>query len=214
MKRFFLSIALLGCLSQWAGAGDICPNCARPSRGAMPETKFAPLSDTSLFQLGGRWTNDWGEEVTLDSHPGRVQVVTLFFAHCSSACPWLVFKMKQLERALAPALRSQVAFTLVSFDSERDTPAVLHDYRRSRQLGPNWTLLHGSAGDVLELAAALDVKFRRESSGQFQHSNVISVLNQNGEIARQETGLTLDSGALAREIEELLKTRGDAHAAH
>jgi len=212
MKSLLALAIAIGFLAARAEAGDACPNCAARSGGIAGEAGHGAISDKSVYQLSNQWTNDYGQMTTLGSAKGRIQVVTMFFSHCSYACPLLVYKMQQLEAALPAANRSQVAFTLVSFDTERDTPAVLHDYRQSHQLGTNWTLLHGSASDVLDLAAALDVKFKQNSSGQFLHSNLITILNQDGEIAIQETGLNLDTGALPLEIQRLAKKEGMEHA--
>ena len=46
----------------------------------------------------------------------------------------------------------------------------------------SWTLLHGEPDDVLELAALLGLKFKEDANGQFAHSNVITILNAQGEI--------------------------------
>ena len=40
-----------------------------------------------------------------------------------------------------------------------------------------------------ELAALLGVKYKQEAGGMFAHSNLITVLNQEGEIVHQRAGL-------------------------
>lgn len=166
------------------------------------------LPENSIYQINGQWTNDYGVAVTLAAQKGRFQVVTMFFSHCQYACPLLVEKMKRLEAALPANLRGDVVFTLVSLDAELDTPAALHNYREQHKLGPKWTLLHGSADEILDLAAVLDVKFRKAGIGQFQHSNLITVLNKDGEIACQESGLSLDTAELVRQIEASSRNPG------
>jgi protein SCO1 len=92
---------------------------------------------------------------------------------------------------------------LVSFDTERDTPAALHQYRLQHDLAAErWTLLHGSNDDVLELAALLGVKFKKDAQGQFMHSNVLTILNSQGEIAFQETGLNPSTERMAEKLTE------------
>src|SRR5262249_5586746 len=103
--------------------------------------------------------------------------------------------------ALPENLRTNVGFVLVSFDSERDTPAALHKYRLEHQLDSGrWTLLHGKPDDVLELSALLGVKFKKDAQGQFMHSNVITFLNSEGEISFQETGLNLSPAVVAQKL--------------
>ncbi len=176
-----------------------CCCCAAPLAAAKP------LADKSLYQLDTTWTNDAAKPVKLDSLRGRPQVVAMFFASCHYTCPLLVHQMKTLEASLPADLRGKVGFTLVSFDSQRDTPAALNLYRTQQKLSPdNWTLLRGNASDVLDLAALLGVKFKQDAQGDFSHSNVITLLNAEGEIIYQQTGLTPESQEFANRIEKLV----------
>jgi protein SCO1/2 len=112
--------------------------------------------------------------------------------------------MQQIEAALPPGVRTNVGFTLVSFDSKRDTPVALKDYRSLHQLSPvNWTLLNGNPDTVLDLAALLGVQFKEDAQGNFSHSNVITLLNAEGEIVRQQVGLGTDDHELVQAIEQL-----------
>jgi protein SCO1/2 len=67
-------------------------------------------------------------------------------------------------------------------------------------LGDDWVLLHGQSDDVRELAMVLGVKFAKDSRGQFAHSNLITVLNPEGEIAFQRAGLTGDISAAIKAL--------------
>jgi len=151
------------------------------------------FSDTSLYQLDSTWTSATGKKLRMGEFKGQVQVVTMFFARCEVACPILIHDMKCIEAALPATLRTNVGFLLVSFDSERDTPEALHAYSQRVELDTNrWTLLRSSPDDVLEFAALLGIKFKKDSRGQFAHSNVITVLNAAGEIVFQQIGLNQD----------------------
>jgi protein SCO1/2 len=155
--------------------------------------KAAAYADTSVYQVDSIWTNDEGKEMKLGALQGKTQVLTMFFASCEYACPALVHDMRKMEEALPPEVRKQVHFTLVSFDSERDTPAALHAYRQRMGLdAADWTLLRGKPDDVLELAALLGVKFKKDARGQFAHSNMITILNPQGEISYQHLGINQD----------------------
>lgn len=113
----------------------------------------------------------------------------MFFASCGYACPLLVTDMQAIRAQLPAAVRDRAAFVLVSFDVERDTPAALRLYREQRGLDDGWTLLHGDADAVRELAALLGVKYKQEADGMFSHSNLVTVLNPEGEIVHQRSGL-------------------------
>ncbi len=167
-----------------------------------------PFTDKSLYQLESTWTNDLGHAVKLAELHVRVQVVAMFFASCTYACPVIVQDLKRIEAGLPKDLRAKVGFTLVTMDTERDTPSALHSYRAARKLPQDrWTLLRGTPDDTLELAALLGVKFRRESTGQFSHSNLITILNEQGEIIHQIAGLNQDMDEALRPIKKAVADR-------
>ena len=187
VAMFVMAAALAlgsGCGTGGHRTGASMPVCCSNQLAAV-----VPLRDKSIYQVDSSWTNDLGSTVALSSLRGRPQVVTMFFARCEYACPVLVHDMKRIEAALPEVLRKRVGFVLVSFDTERDTQAALAGYRRAHELAAGWTLLRGASDDVLELAALLGVKYRKDSRGQFDHSNLITVLNAEGEVAFQQVGL-------------------------
>jgi protein SCO1/2 len=114
----------------------------------------------------------------------------MLYTSCEYACPILLSVVQNIEKALPPAVRDQVGFVAVSFDPERDTPEMLKAYGAKHHLdSQRWTLLHGQSDDVLELAVLLGVKYKKDHQGGFAHSNLITVLNQAGEIVYRHTGL-------------------------
>lgn len=143
----------------------------------------------SLYQLEATYTGDDGRPFTLGQLRGRPVVLAMFFASCTYACPMIVADMSRIRDGLPADLRDRAALVLVSFDIARDTPEVLKRYRKDRQLNNQWTLLRGNDDAVRELAALLGVKFKQEADGQFAHSNLISILNAEGEVVHQRAGL-------------------------
>ena len=162
----------------------------------------APLSDRSLYQIDSSWANDAGAMLKLAELRGKPLVVSMFFASCQFTCPVLVNDMKRIESALPENVRTNVGFLLVSFDSERDTPETLAQYRKIHGLGAHWTLLRGAPEDVLEFANLLGIKFKKDLRGQFAHSNVITVLDSGGEIVRQIAGLNRDTAETVAAVEQ------------
>jgi protein SCO1/2 len=179
-----LSTTLFAAEPKTSAAKEELPPCCRKLDATTP------LSDKSLYQLDSVWTSDVGTKTRLAVLKGRPQVMAMFFSHCEYACPVLVHDMKRIEAALPEALKGKVDFALVSFDTERDSPSVLKAYREKEHLSvKNWSLFTGKADDVRELAALLGVNYQKDSKGQFAHSNLITILNAEGEIAYQLTGL-------------------------
>jgi protein SCO1 len=200
MKTFPILLLLL-----WTSILSIS-RAEATNQPACCKKELAPagrLSDTSLYQLTSSWTDDASNSVKLQTLAGRPQIVVMFFATCVSACPILVHDLKKIEASLPENICTNVGFTLVTFDSERDTPKVLANYRKRHSLPSNWTLLRGEPDDVLELAALLGVKFKKDPSGQFAHSNVITILNSQGEITTQIKGLNTDPTIAAAAVQSL-----------
>ena len=176
----FLFTAVLTSAAAPAKKDDAC---------CQPPLAAAPFTKDSLYQLDAKFTDDSGHAFALGSLRGRPVVLTMFFSSCGYACPLLVADMQRIREKLPAGVRERAAFVLVSFDSARDTPAALAQFRAERSLDVQWTLLHGDADSVRELAALLGVKYQQEADGAFSHSNLITILNPAGEIAHQRTGL-------------------------
>jgi protein SCO1/2 len=158
-----------------------------------------------LYQLDSTWDSDAGRTIRLEVLRGRPQVVAMFFTQCEFACPLLVNDMKRIEAALPESIRQQTDFLLVSFDSARDTPEVLRAYRSRLKLPlERWTLLTGRPEDIRELAALLGVNYRQDARGQFAHSNLITLLNAEGEVIAQQNGLNLAPDDMAQKLTRLL----------
>lgn len=196
-----LILSLVACVNQPEDAKSSC--C---SEVAAPAENASPLSDASLYQIESTWTNDSGKALAFSDLKGQPQLVTMFFSRCEFACPILVHDLERIAKALPETVRSEVGFTLVSFDTARDTPEALKKFRATRRVASDWNLLTGNPDDVLELAALLGVKYKEDSRGQFAHSNIITLLNADGEIVRQQVGLSQSVDEIVRAIELLAKT--------
>lgn len=184
-----------GATNETAG---VLPPCCRP---LAAQTNY---TDKSLFLLDSTWTSDTGRSVKLGVLRGKPQVVAMIFASCQFTCPLTVSDLQRIEAALPPDLRTNVGFTLITFDSVRDTPKVLHAYRAEHGLSTqNWTLLRGEPDDVQELAALLGVVYRQDAKGDFAHSNLITVLNAEGEIVLQQPGINLPPDEIVAKLEAI-----------
>jgi len=161
-----------------------------PASCSCKEQAGAPFTKESIYQLDERFRDDAGRVFSLGSLRGRPVVIDMFFTSCGYACPLTVTDMLAIQSRLPAEVRARAAFVLVSFDSAGDTPAVLAKYRAQRILDGQWVLLNGDEGAVRQLAALLGVNYRREADGSFTHSNVLSVLNRQGELSYRRVRLS------------------------
>ena len=193
-----LALSAANALAATNEVAEVLPPCCRP---LAAQTNY---TDKSLFLLESVWTSDANRQVKLGVLRGRPQVVAMFFASCQFTCPLTVSDLLRIEAALPENLRTNTDFLLVSFDSERDTPAALKAYRAKRELSnQNWTLLRGEPDDVRELAALLGVIYKRDANGDFAHSNVITVVNAEGEIIFQQPGLNLPPDEIVAKLKSI-----------
>jgi len=157
------------------------------------EEDAGEYSENSIYQLESEWTNQWGKKFSLGELEGSPVVLTMFFASCTYACPILINDMKKIENEIPEEELSSYKFVLVSIDPERDTPEKLEKFAEEKNLdAKRWTLLTGSSDDIMELAALTGFKYKKDKSGDFSHSNLITFLNKEGEILHQQFGLNQD----------------------
>lgn len=160
----------------------------------------APLTGTSILQLGTSWKNQHGENINLKDLQGKNRLVAMIFTRCETACPLIVEDLKGIAAELDSKSSYPIEVSIFSLDSFRETPKSLLDFAAKRKLPSHWTLLTSNAEAVAELAAALGVRYKRLQNGDFIHSNVIYFLNKSGEIAAKKEGLRTPSGDFIKQI--------------
>ena len=168
---------------------------------------LAPAShtDLSIYQLQSNWRDDTNAIRSIADLRGKPVVVLMIYTSCQYVCPVLVADAKRIEAALDANKRDLVTFALFSFDPARDTPDKLADYRRKRHLAAdNWVLFTASDDEVLELAAVLGVRFKPDGRGDFQHSNLITVLDADGVIRHRQAGMGQQREETIRVLKDLL----------
>lgn len=184
-----------------------CSNRSEQSAftGQVAKQNIAPvgtISSESLYQIPDTFATQDGKKVILSQFSGEPTVVGMIFTHCTYACPRLTADIKNVEEKLGKE-SNKVNFLLVSFDSERDLPSQLKQFAESQNLDNNWTLLHGNEDAVRTLSVLLNVQFQKDASGNFSHSNVISVLDKNGVLAYQKEGLNGDPSEIINTLKQL-----------
>ncbi len=163
-----------------------------------------PLSGTSVYNLTSRWTNQDGKSVMLDSLRGEPVVVAMAYTSCKDICPMIVADMVAIEDRAKQASITGIRFAFFSLDSAIDTPERLTAYAKDHGLDPaHWTLYHGDDKAVRELAAALGVRYRRDASGGFDHSAIISILDADGAIVAQQPDAQVNTEEMVKKITAL-----------
>lgn len=159
----------------------------------------------SLHDLDIRWHDQDGKVRTIADLNDGPLVVAMIYTTCVHTCPLIIADLKQLEAALTQEQRAGVRFVLVSMDPERDTVEQLATFARDARLDTaRWTLLTGSSADVRMTAAALGIRYRAGASGDIDHSNAITILDAEGEVAYKQRGVGNGTDAARQALIRLL----------
>jgi len=147
------------------------------------------LPGDSFYRLNPRLTDQDGHPFELASLQGGPVLVSMFYSSCEMVCPVLFETIKQTVRSLPAAMGDRIRILMVTFDPERDTVAVLKETAQKHGCDKQWTLVRGSDANVRQIAAALGVQYRRLSSGEFNHSASVLLLDAQGRIAMRSGSL-------------------------
>ena len=147
-------------------------------------------SNDSIYQLRTIWKDQFGKSVQLNCFLGKKVILAMFYTRCPTACPIIVNELQRLQAAIPQKYLDNYRFVLVSVDPKRDTPEILKKYADERNLNLGiWSLITGSKYQIAELAQIIGFKYKENQSGMFTHSNLITFINQKGEIQNQSEGL-------------------------
>lgn len=168
---------------------------------ALAEPTYPPQS---IYHLDAALTDQSGKQVGLDIQRGHPVLVTMFYANCPMTCPMLIDTLRAIERAVPQAQRSNLRVLMISIDAQRDTPEKLRQLADQRRMDlSRWTLVRADPATVRKIAALLNVQYRQLPDGNYNHSNVISLLSSQGEIIAQSSMLGKADESLIQALAEL-----------
>lgn len=185
-----------------------CPVCNMDLKPMQTSKKVLSdpneISESSIFNLTSKWNTEEGEAIELKDLKGKTLVMVMIYTTCKAACPRLVADMRSIEEQIPDEFIKDINFVMVSIDPETDTPKRLKEFAIENFMdGEQWTFLQGSVDNVREFANVLAVKYKEISPMDFSHSNIISVINPQGELQHQQEGLGVDNKETISKIIEL-----------
>ena len=109
--------------------------------------------DTAWHQVKNlHFTNQLGQQVSLDDLKGKILVIDFFFTHCPSLCPRLAIAMKKLQNSF-PNNDSIVQFVSISIDPEHDSLQQLRGWAKRFNVNPDsWWLGTGNRDSIYNFA--------------------------------------------------------------
>lgn len=167
------------------------------SASAAPE-----YPSQSIYNLAASLTDQAGERRSLDSYRGHPVLITMFYSSCPNACPLLIDTLRAVESVVPAPRRAQLRVLMISIDPEHDTVANLAALARTRHVDVSrWTLARTDAATVRKIAAVLNIQYRQLPDGDYNHSSIVTLLSEQGEIVLQSSVLGKVDGALLAAIE-------------
>ena len=144
----------------------------------------------SIYQLDARLTDQAGQAQGLDLYRGSPVLITMFYGSCQATCPMIIDTLRATERALGPEKATPLRVLMISIDPQRDTTEALRQLAATRRIDTaRWTLASTDAATVRDIAALLDLQYKKLPGGEFSHSTVIALLSTRGEIEARATTL-------------------------
>lgn len=169
-----------------------------------PQNEDTILSDESVFNLESRWIKQNKDSLSLKDLSNKITVAAMVFTHCGLACPRIVADMQRIEQAFKPQELEHIQFLLISMDPERDTPERFIQFSKEHQLNDSWICISSDENATMEIANVLNVRVKKISGGNFDHSNIIHLLDKNGNIIFQQNGLAQEPEQMIKQIKRLL----------
>ena len=200
-RRVFLMVGA-GLLMGQGGVALAASPAASP---AAPATQTTALPRNSMYQLQVGLTDQDGHAVRWEDSAGPAggatpqrgpRIVSMFYSNCDMVCPMLFEAIRVIEGKLPEPQRKRLQVGLITLDPARDNVATLKKTAAQRGGDPErWHLYRTNAADVRKVAGVLGVQYRRLSSGEFNHSTPIILLDGQGvELARTENIAKPDAG--------------------
>ncbi|MFO7800289.1 MAG: SCO family protein [Rhodohalobacter sp.] len=148
-----------------------------------------------------------------EEYNGNIMLVGYVYTHCPDICPMITYNMRDVQRALPD--QGDFMLVSVSFDPERDTPAILKDYADNYSLDQsNWKLLTGGKSEVESLLETLSIitvktptRFSEEDKPVYfiDHTDRVTLIDRDGNVRKHYSGSEFNADEVKNDILRLLK---------
>lgn len=184
---------------------------ALPVLGIIAFATFQPILVLPRMGLGPGFglIDQTGGRLTNEDLRGHIVLYNFTYTNCTSPCPQSSAAMQAVYRALPTIdLRGiPVDLVTISFDPERDNPAVLADY--AAQLGAEKDKWHFLSGEAMALkyviGGGFGVYYQADEAGTFTFEPTLALVDGAGIIRAKYRTATPDPAMLARDLALIAK---------
>lgn len=144
-----------------------------------------------------------GKKIQLNEFKGKPLVVSFIYIHCSQTCPAITANLQKVARE-GEKIQSQFNILTISFDPENDTPQKLklHKNRFANEF-KNWRFAISDKQTIEKLADKLRFYYKKVND-DFEHTNLVTILDKDGKIYRQVYGVNFSANDVLFPVKELL----------
>lgn len=155
---------------------------------SMPRRRFAPpdsgpevmrkryFPNLPLVTHEGRHVHFYDDMIR-----GKIVVINLMYADCTSLCPLITSKLLAAQRILMRRVRQDVFFCSLTIKPHEDTPRKLAEYAKMHGVGKNWSFLTGEPDDLEQLRYRLgyvDPNPEKDRKNKAAHSGMVRYGNE------------------------------------
>ncbi len=145
----------------------------------VPDTLYHSVPDFSF-------TNQFGENTTMEYFEGDIMVVDFFFTTCPTICPIMTKQMARLQWMLEDAAYDDVSFLSHTVNPNNDTPEILLAYGQEEGADfEKWTFVTGDQEEIFEQGFQGYLLSTQEDSGApggFLHSSMFVLVDRDRHI--------------------------------
>ena len=172
-----LTVTLLGVAVLYGATDGFRALTAETARRIAVSEQPRELPDMPLQLQSGR-------ESRLEALSGKLVVATFIYTRCTTMCPMLGVRMKQIRDDLPDkAIGSRVHFLSLSFDPERDGPQQLADYGQRYGAAPDHWWIARPRDSLNRILETFGVVVLPQDNGEFVHNGAFYLINPEGQLA-------------------------------
>ncbi|MBZ0200616.1 MAG: SCO family protein [Ignavibacteriaceae bacterium] len=146
-------------------------------------------------------------------YQGKIVVIGFIFTNCPDICPFTTHNMQLIQERAKKEGVNNIQFAALSFDPDRDTPKILKQYAKARDIDlANFHFITGKKQTVDSLLKKMGVlaipgDTTYTDSGEpiyfFTHTDRITLIDQDEHLRKEYKGSKVDVDAIINDIKEL-----------
>ncbi len=160
----------------------------------------------------------WNQDSILVEFPevikNKVALLAMIYTHCPDICPMTTHNMKLVQDILSDKIKEKLKLVVITFDPQRDSPAVLKEYALVREYDfNNWIFLSGDEINTKEVMLKFDIKAIKTDSSYDEkgnlsyyitHTDRLTLIDEEGFIRKKYQGSVINVEEVKKDIEYFL----------